>query len=187
VKVAAFSLGRRRSLAAWFALAALLAGCAAGPRYQTVKRYVPPQGPAAQACLGECSAAMARCKQDCEIRYQSCARSVLPEAQARYSEQLHQYGAALDQYRWELERYRLDWMLGWGDPYWDAWGWRSPAFPPPLPPPAPSLDQEIARLTRERCDQDCGCQSRYDTCFVACGGEIRHETQCVAHCPGPTP
>lgn len=171
------------------ALAAALAGCAMGPRYQTVKHYVAPSAPAAQACLSQCTGTLERCQQDCRQRYQACAQAVLPDAQARYAASLHQYEAALNQYRWELERYRMDLMLGWGwgDPYWGPWGWGGwyPTFPPPPPPVAPSLDREIARLTAERCDRDCGCQSAYDSCFLGCGGEIRHETECVANCPAP--
>ena len=183
-------LGRMTWLIAALVFAALMAGCATAPRYQTVKRYVPPGGASAQACLNQCSAAMERCRHDCEGRYQACAKGVLPDAQARYGELLHQYDSALARYRGELERYRMDLMLGWGwgDPYWRPWGWGAgwyPAFPPPLPPAAPSLDREIARLTHERCDQDCGCQSAYDSCFLGCGGVIQHETQCIANCPGP--
>lgn len=179
---------RVRWPAALLLLAVLAAGCAAVPRYQTVKRYVPPEGATAQVCLDKCSARMDHCKQDCEGRYQSCAKSVLPDAQARYGDLLRQYDAALAQYRWELDRYRMDlmmgWGWGWGDPYWGMWGWY-PAFPPPLPPVAPSLDREVARLTAERCDRDCGCQSAYDSCFLGCGGAIQHETQCIANCPEP--
>lgn len=171
-------------------LAVLAAGCAAVPRYQTVKRYVPPDTATAQACLAKCSAALGRCQEDCASRYQSCAKSVVPDAQTRYADLLQQYEAALNQYRWELDRYRMDLMLGWGwgDPYWGPWGWGGgwyPTFPPPLPPAAPSLDREIARLTAERCDRDCGCQAAYDSCFLGCGGAIQHETQCIANCPEP--
>lgn len=172
------------------ALVLLATGCATAPRYQTVKRYVAPEGASAQACLSRCSATMDRCQQDCRARYQTCAKSVLPDAQTRYGNLLRQYDAALAQYRWELERYRMDMMFGWGrgDPYWGPWGWGAgwyPAFPPPPPPAAPSLDREIARLTAERCDRDCGCQSGYDSCFVGCGGTIQNETQCIANCPEP--
>lgn len=178
--------GWMKSLAAVLALTALVAGCAVAPRYQTVKRYVPPESVAAQPCLDKCAAAMEHCQRDCETRHQSCAKSVLPDAQARYADQLRQYEAALAQYRWELDRYRMDLMMGWGwgDPYWGMWGWY-PAFPPPAPPRAPSLEREVARLTQQRCDQDCGCQSAYDSCFLACGGSIQHETQCIANCPEP--
>jgi len=176
-------------LGAWAALFMLVAGCTAGPRYQTVKRHVPPEGATAQACLTQCAAATEHCKRDCEARYQACAKSVLPDAQARYGDLLRQYDAALAQYRWELDRYRMDLMMGWGwgDPYWGPWGGTGwyPAFPPPLPPAAPSLDREIARFTAERCDRDCGCQSAYDSCFLACGGRIEHESRCIANCPEP--
>lgn len=179
--------GRLRSLAAVGVLAVLVAACAAAPRYQTVKRHVPPEGATAQACLGKCAAAMEGCKRECEVRHQSCAKSVLPDAQARYEASLRQYEAALAEYRWELERYRLDLMLGWGyDPYWGMWGWYPP-FPPSPPPTAPRLEREIARLTSERCDRDCGCQSAYDNCFLACGGTIQHENRCIANCPPVKP
>lgn len=181
------ALASLRSLATPWLLAALLAGCAAMPRYQTVTRHVPPQGTVAQACLGQCAAAMEGCQRDCEARRQSCAKSVLPDAQARHAEALRQYEAALVGYRWELERYRLDLMLGWGhDPFWGAWGW-FPPFPPSPPPAAPSLEQITARLISQRCDRDCGCQSAYDTCFLACGGTIQQESQCIANCPPAKP
>jgi hypothetical protein len=163
-----------------------MAGCALGPRYQTVKRYVSPEGVAARPCLDKCTTAMEHCKKECEARHQACAKSVLPDAQARYAARLQQYEAALVQYRWELDRYRMDLMLGWGYgyPYWDAWGWYPP-FPPPIPPVAPSLDREVAKLTQQRCDRDCGCQTNYDACFLGCGGTIQHETECFANCPEP--
>jgi hypothetical protein len=179
--------GRLKTLIAWLALAALMAACAASPRFQTVKRYVPAEGATAEVCLEKCAAAMEPCQRDCEMRYQSCARSVLPDAQTRYADLLRQHEAALAQYRWELERYRLDMMMGWGyDPFWGVWGWYPP-FPPPPPPSVPSLEQETARLTSERCDRDCGCQSAYDSCFLACGGTIEHESQCIANCPPAKP
>lgn len=180
-------------LAAAVALSAMLAGCVPSPRYQIVKRYVPPQGATAQVCLDKCAARMEHCKRDCEARYRSCAQAVHPEAEALYSDLLRQYEAALAEYRWELDRYRMDLMLGWGygpywghGPYWGVWGWY-PVFPPSPPPAAPSPEQVTARVVSERCDRDCGCQSGYESCFLGCGGTIEQHTECIANCPPPKP
>lgn len=175
-----------KSLATVSVLAALAAGCAS-PRYQTVKRHAPPEGAAGQACLDKCAAAMGPCKRECEARYQSCTKSVLPDAQARHDQMLRHYEAALSMYRWELERYRMDLMLGSGHGYpYGLWGWHHP-FPPPVPPLAPSLEREAKKLSQERCDRDCGCQTTYDSCFLGCGGKIESQTLCIAHCPPPKP
>lgn len=162
-------------------LATVLAGCAVGPRYQTVKRYVEPPG--VRACVEGCERQRQACGDACARRYQACREQVLPEARERHAERMKQYEAALEAYRLQLERYRLELMLGWGHPYWSLWG----GYPPPPPPPAPvppKLETEVEKLSRERCDRDCGCESAYDACFIACGGEIRFEERCIAHC-GP--
>ncbi|MEJ5209864.1 MAG: hypothetical protein WHV61_00335 [Burkholderiales bacterium] len=162
---------------------ALLAACATPPRHQTVKEYVAPPG--AQACVDDCARRRDTCEADCAQRYQACRDALLPEVRARYAQRLEAYQNALAAYRWELERYRMELMLGWGywPPYWGWWG-GVPPFPPPPPPAAPTLEQELERLSRERCDHDCGCETAYDACFKACGGSIRHETRCVAGCGG---
>ncbi|MEO1766301.1 hypothetical protein [Thiobacter aerophilum] len=160
-----------------------LAACAAMPRHQTVKAYLAP--PAVQSCVEGCARERERCQKDCGERFQRCRQSLLPEAQARHQQRLKEYESALAQYRWELERYRLELMLGWGGchPYWGGWlSW--PPFPPGPPPSAPTLEKEIERLSRERCDRDCGCETAYDVCFQACGGSIRYENRCVAGCAG---
>jgi hypothetical protein len=167
----------------------LVAACAAPSRYQSVKRYAPPQDAAAPACLAQCTTVIRTCQHECADGYQACINGVGPEANSRYAAAQRQYEAALNAYRAELDRYRLDLMFGWGSapywgygPYWGGWAWYPP-FPPPAPPPAPSVEQETARLIAERCDRDCGCQTAYDACFLGCGGTIQHETACVANCP----
>ena len=165
-------------------MALLLAGCATAPRYQTMKRLVPPEGPTAQACLNRCAQGMEKCKDTCAEKHAICTRDTLPEATAHYEEEMKIYLADLRAYRWELERYRLDLLLqgGYAYPY-GAWGWYPP-FPPPLPPVAPDRDWEIKRYIQKRCDRDCGCQSEYEACFLGCGGHIETETRCIANCPG---
>ena len=183
----AYMPGWLKSLSAVLALAISLAGCAVAPRYQSVKHYVAPEDVAAKACLSKCGTDMESCKRDCQSRHQSCVKGVLPDAQARYDQLLRHYEGALSLYRWDLERYRMDLMFGsgYGHPY-GAWGWYPP-FPPPIPPVAPSLEHEVRKLTQERCDRDCGCQTTYDSCFLGCGGRIENQTQCIAHCPEVKP
>lgn len=171
-----YSSARAISLAL---LALFISGCAS-PRYQNVKRYE--TGAATQACLATCVTAEQACKHDCQSRHEACVKSIEPDAQARYQAALRQYEQSLIEYRWDLERYRHE--LAWG--YWGGgWGYYSwfPPFPPSPPPAMPTLEREKQRLAHERCDQDCGCQSGYDACYVRCGGQIIHETQCIANCP----
>jgi hypothetical protein len=166
----------------------LLAACATQPRYQTVRRYIPPATETAKACLAPCSKTLDRCQASCQEHYQSCVKTLGPEAKARYAERLKQYETQLGAYRQTLDWYRMDLMLAWGwGPHWGGpwggyYGWYPPS-PPPPPPVAPTLAQEMARLSEERCDRDCGCQPVYDSCFLGCGGKIENETKCIANCP----
>ena len=165
----------------------LMAGCAVGPRYQTVKRLVAPEGPAAQACLAKCTTALEECKQSCSVKYEACTKEAMPEAQAHFEKRLQHYQAELASYRWELERYRMELLLGWGygHPY-GVWG-GYPPFPPPVAPIPPNREREIKKFVQQRCSQDCGCQTGYDACFLGCGGKIETETQCIANCGGAKP
>lgn len=160
-----------------------LVGCAGAPRHQTVKRYVAPALSGAHSCIEQCGKARRVCEEECARRAAACREALLPEAKDRHARQLAEYAAALEDYRWELARYRLDLFFGWGTPHWPGWAWYPP-FPPPPPPRPPSLETVLERLASERCNRDCGCESAYDACFVGCGGEIRHEIECVANCGG---
>ena len=168
-----------------FFLALLLEGCAATPRYQSVKRLVAPVGPTTQACLSNCAAAMEKCKQTCAETRENCGKDAMPEAEAHYAQELKNHQSALRAYHWDLERYRMELLLqgGYGYPY-GVWGWYPPP-PPPSPPALPDKERVIKRFIQKRCDRDCGCQSEYEACFLGCGGRIETETLCIANCPPP--
>lgn len=163
-------------------LAALLAGCAT-PRYQTVTLLEPPADPAAQPCLAGCEAAREDCLARCREARQACLKDIEGEVEEAYAAALRRYAAALDMYRAELEHYRMNLWLGWGRGHWwyDPW----PYYYAPMPPaPAPPSREALrARLARERCPDDCGCQARHEACFIGCGGRKVEETRCIANCP----
>lgn len=179
---------RRPGLTAMIILAAVLYGCAT-PRYQTVYRYEAPVDTQGRACLGDCQARLAACQDSCSQAYQACIKSIEPLVDARYAQALERYAQELDRYAWDLRHYEMQLWLGWGRGpwYYDPWpyyAWPGPYWYPYPPPSRPSREAVQAQLRRERCVEDCGCLSQYDTCFLACGGRKIPEERCVANCPG---
>lgn len=166
-----------------------LAGCASPtPRYQSVYRYEPPADSAGRACLEKCGQKMGACQQRCTADYQACLAGIEPLVEGRYNEAIKRYAVELERYRWELERYQLYLSLSWHDPFWYDRGFYHPRpdpfYFPPVAPKAVSRDEEFARLRKEKCEVECGCQPIYDACFLACGGKRIPEVKCIADCPG---
>lgn len=184
-------------------VALVVAGCAA-PRYQTVLRYEPPADVAGQACLKGCEQVRALCSADCQATWQACTARVEPQVEARYAQALDHYAQDLRRYQRELDRYEWDLWLGWGhghyggmwnSPWHSPWPYRSwpgyafspYAFSPYPPDPQPTREDAREALYRENCQDDCGCQARYDVCFLGCGGRRIPETRCIANCPAEKP
>ncbi len=172
-----------------------LAACAS-PRYQSTYRYEAPTDAAGRACLEKCEQKMAACREQCTTKTQACLKDLEPLVDERYNAVLNRYEIELNRYRQDLIHYDLQMSLNWGFP--SPW-WRPgmlPYYPyspwatpynlspiPPAPPFKPSRSAEFERLRKERCDVDCGCQSVYDACFLACGGKKIPETRCISNCP----
>lgn len=171
-----------------FVLIVGLWGCVSSPRYQTVYRYEPPTDAAGQNCLAQCEQQLGQCQSGCRQVYQACLKTVESLVEERYAEALKRYEAGLENYRWELERYQLQLWLSWnrGALGYDSWPyhpWPEPYyFLPPLPK-KPSRAEELARLQQEKCEADCGCQPKYDACFLTCGGKKIPEQRCISDCP----
>ncbi|MEN6585621.1 MAG: hypothetical protein ABFE02_06155 [Sulfuricella sp.] len=165
-----------------------LAACAA-PRYQSAYRYEPPTGMDGHACLEACTRKIAVCRGQCAATSQACLKNLAPLVDERYNADVKRYEAELGRYRQELLQYDLYLSLNWGYPYpwhhgmWPYSPWEMPYSSPPIPPVKPSRSAEFERLRGERCDVDCGCQSIYDACFLACGGKKIPEVKCISHCP----
>ena len=174
-------------------IGALLEGCAT-PRYQSVYRYEPPADAVGRACVTQCAQTQKLCLEDCRQNYTACVKHLEPEARARHADALERHEDAMDQYRRALDHYHLNLSLGWGhydDWYGAGWyesrwpygGYRYYDYPPPEPPRPPYYEDELARLSVEKCDQDCACQPDYENCFVGCGGRKISQQRCFANCP----
>jgi hypothetical protein len=172
------------------AAAVALAGCAA-PRYQTINRYEPPTGREGQACIAACEGTLAACRGDCRSAWQACTARVEAQVEDRYAQALNAYAADLGRYRRELDRYDWDLWVGWGQGYGGLWyspwpyhPWPGYYSPRPEPPAGqPTRDSVRAGLHKEQCNDDCGCQLKYDDCYLGCGGRMIPEQRCVADCP----
>jgi hypothetical protein len=176
-------------------LAVLMLGGCATPLYQTSYRYEPPSDPAGVACVARCNETRADCAARCEAAFEACRQRIEPQVAARYDAALQRYADALDRYAAQLRHYELELWMNWasgpwgfGPGYYGPWpygyGWPGAyPFAPPAPPVKPTREAIRAELEREQCRADCGCQSAYDDCFVACGGRRVVETRCIAHCP----
>ncbi len=171
-------------------VALAVAGCAT-PRYQTVYRYEPPADAVGQACLKGCEQVRASCSTDCQAAWQACTARVEPQVEARYAQALDDYAQDLRRYQRELDRYEWDLWLSWGHGHYGGM-WHSPwfyrpwpvyAYSPYPPDPQPTRENVRAALQREKCHDDCGCQTNYDVCYLGCGGRKIAETRCVANCP----
>ena len=116
-----------------------------------------------------------------------------PQLLLRYADALARYESELAHYRHDLERYAVSLSLGWGEyDHWYGAGWYAPNWPyrrlrpyyaEPLPPRPPSYADELGKLKAESCARDCGCQPKYDACFLGCGGSRILEERCFANCP----
>jgi hypothetical protein len=173
-------------------VAALLLGLAAcaSPRYQTVVHHEPPADAQGQSCVVACAQAQADCRAQCQAAWQACTARVEPQVEERYAQALRDYELELRRYHHDLSRYEWDLWLGWS--HWHGGLWYSPwpyGFWPefayrPLPPAGvPTRESVRSALHKAACQEDCGCESRYDGCFTACGGKLVHEKRCVANCP----
>lgn len=169
---------------------ALLAGCAA-PRYQTTTRYEPPPGGEGQACVTTCEASLNACRSDCRTAWQACSARIEPDVEPRYNEALRDWGAQLRRYRQELDRYEWELWVNrnsyFGNPWYQPWPHPWPlgygyALRPPPPGAEPSREAIRTALLKQHCNDDCGCQGKYDGCYQACGGRLTAEVQCVANC-----
>jgi hypothetical protein len=179
------------------AVGVVLAGCAS-PRYHTDFDYQPPSDAAGLACVQVCGQARTRCGADCQAAWQICAARVEPRLETEYAQALDAYAADLGRYQHQLQRLEWDLWSGWGASRfggfgYSSWqsGWPYPFWPglafSPAPPLAqPTRDSVRQRLHRSECQDDCGCQAQYDTCFLGCGGVKSPRTRCVANCPDET-
>lgn len=167
-------------------LALGLTACAT-PRYQSVYRYDAPTDAAGRACLEDCTRKMADCREQCTTKTQACLKDMEPLVDERYKEAMQRYEVELQYYRRDLVQYDLYLSLNWGHPwrhgFWPYASWAMPYSFPPIPPVKPNRSAEFERLRHERCDVDCGCQSVYDACFLACGGKKIPEMRCISNCP----
>ena len=170
-------------------LLGLLAGCAT-PQYQTNVSLIPPTDAAGRACVQGCETAKVACQNECQSRYQACAKAVEPQVEARYEAALKQYEIALKQYAAALRHYEMQLQFSWMHSYpyrypyywWDPWP--GPYFPPSYREPLmPTRDSVRAQLVKSNCQDDCGCLPAFDACFVGCGGQRVTETVCIKNCP----
>lgn len=163
-------------------LAGLLGACAT-PRYQTLHRLEPPGDAAGLACVERCAQELTTCQAQCAQTYQTCVQSLEPVVQERYAQALEAYAQALDCYAAELRAYELQYWLSWRHGPWWYDPWPGPLWVPYPPPRKPSREAVREALVKERCGEDCGCLTRHEACFLACGGRKVSEERCVANCP----
>jgi hypothetical protein len=144
-------------------LLTLSAAQAAEPVYRQVTRYNPPATPGAQDCLTACVAEFDLCDGDCRALYGECAGQALERATP-------EHGAAHG--AWVLLEAACD-----EEPVAD------PACDDPDPRIEPQLESFVGQWEeRLICVPDCGCGSRYDGCYQACGGTIAVADECVENC-----
>lgn len=191
----------------WQALAVLLVvgvvGCAAGPRYATEVRYLPPSTEAGLACLQGCHIDMQACLADCESRRQACIAGIEPKVEVAFEQALRDYEAERRVYMRERQYYQLDRSLRFGafrDPFYYGYpgshyyGYPGPFWytdyyfdHPPIPPVAPDRATIRSHLIEVECDLNCDCQDRFDQCYIGCGGQVERRVVCVENCNGEPP
>lgn len=166
-----------------------LAGCAT-PRYETVRSLEPPAGEEGRVCARACEASLAACQKDCQVAWQACADRVEPQVEGRFAQALKAYAQDLRRYRRDLDWYEWDMWLGWNHGPGGFWYSPWPYHPWPRahfwidPPGDPPTREEVrAGLLKAQCQDDCGCLTRHEACFLGCGGKVVSETRCVANCP----
>ena len=138
---------------------------AAEPVHRQVTRYNPPSTPGAQDCLTACVAEFDLCDGDCRDLYSECAAQALeratPEHDAAHEAWVLRKAACADEHA------------------------SDPACDDPDQRIEPQLESYLGQWEeRLICVPDCGCGSRYDVCYQACGGTIAVADECVANCGG---
>ena len=176
------------------AVALLLTGCA-GPRFATEMRYVPPGGEAGEACLQGCHIDMQACRADCQSRRESCIEGIEPRVDTAFERVLRQYEADRKLYLRELQFYRLEravhfgfyhhpFYYGTSGPFWHTDRYLDDPPIPPIPPSRAGIRQQVIA---EHCEIECGCQARFDQCYLGCGGRIEREVLCIENCDDVAP
>ncbi len=188
-----------------FLVAMVSLGCS--PVYQVVDNYHPPVHYEGLQCIQRCGEQEQRCQQDCAIARGDCEVSARERAKISYNEAVDRYALETERYAIELRDYHsrsreyereqqriqhellpLERRCADGDPGSCAQVKelrrkleRSRAPSEPVEPSRPQL-REQERDALMECDFHCGCKDAFNACYIACGGQITQERQCVSNC-----
>jgi len=193
----------------WLVFLLFLTACGR-PQYVVRYQYLPPQSPEARSCLKDCERRFERCKEECLKKQNECRRQARSQAEKLYRRSLKTYQEELNLYRKRYRLYHQE-LVAWNDSFrrlyedylffkkncqkerddyacrryreirkhLDALETQRPLRP--KEPKAPDLEKIMKGLLSS-CLEDCGCQEKYNYCFLSCGGKLLPKKFCLENC-----
>jgi hypothetical protein len=193
------------------ALASLLI-TACSPKYIVKTLYIQPSTEDGKSCVKECSVKQETCQIHCNQKRDNCLKKTKQEVKAIFPSILNEYDHEIKQYQAELHRYNRKmalWEMKYKrseeqkriyrklcNKRQDKRGYEcrlvkkaeeeideleSSEPEKPTRPKKPSLSEEI-EIAQKSCSNECGCQKKYDNCFISCGGTLNYKKFCIKNC-----
>ena len=193
----------------FFTILLLLSACS--PRYEIKTHYTLPSDAQGRICVQTCSNERKICQAHCNMRQEQCLERTKKSAENAFASTMNEYQDVLNEYHHEMDRYNFE-MSSWQREerrvHQDFEHYRRACrqgkknsyecrrsyeldnqlsslenHEPMAPqrPIKPTLSEEIRRA-QKGCNNSCGCEKEYDSCFISCGGKLHYEKFCVANC-----
>jgi len=185
---------------------------ACSPKYIVKTLYTQPTTDEGTVCVKECNIKQETCQIHCNQKRDNCLKESKKRVKANFPSMLNVYDQKMKQYKKELNRYnrKMDsWdrkhrrleeqkrtyqrlcnnrkdkrsyecgLVKKAEREIDS----LELFEPDKPtrPKEPSLSKEI-EIAQKSCSNRCGCQKKYDNCFVSCGGTLDYKKFCIKNC-----
>ena len=184
---------------------------ACSPKYEIKTHYTLPTNNQGTQCVQTCSDNQNSCQSRCDAKEDNClalaeqhAQESYPQLMDEYENRLIQYDDEMNRYdretnQWERQSNRLQDDVNYHQQRCTKnkkdthecqkvneikkklknLRYHQPSEP--QRPLEPSLSAEIQEAQKS-CNNECGCQQAYDTCFGSCGGTVTYEKFCVENC-----
>lgn len=185
-------------------LCAVLLLTACSPKYETRYELTPPKTTAGLAGIKSCDVKAQQCAQRCGEKYDQCSLKAQQEAAKVLPKMLHDYELELARWERRYSDYQRDLLLyrmmrdlrtehrhckkdekcnHSHRRYYDYFDY--PFIYPSSPgsrPSKPTLASVAAKIRKQTCRKDCGCQTQFRQCYSANGGLVKPHQVCVKNC-----
>jgi len=195
----------------FFLIPVLFLVTACSPKYEIKTHYTLPVDAQGKQCVKACSKERKTCQTNCNKMQDNCFARTKQSATDAYPSLMDEYHDVLMKYNYDISRYELE-IASWEREerrlHQDFEHYRRTCKSKsknsyecrrsheldnelvnledheplaPSRPVKPSLANEIKNAQRT-CNNNCGCEKEYDSCFVSCGGKLDYEKFCIENC-----